>query len=668
MKYFGVVVALLPRVALAQAALDPNEHGHGHVHPHPHEPGDHHHHPHAHPHPDAAGHHPAEATAAGVGTQAVPAATGALTPAVAVPLAITGFSPTEGPSGTRVVVSGTGFLPSARVWMAGHPLKTESQGREQITVVIPLRAQSDVLLVRQPGYSDAKAAAPFVVVRPPLVRAFAPKAAPADARIEIYGAGFRDGDAVLFAGKALTVVETKPDRLTVIVPAGPAKDRFIVQRGALSVAAKQAFAALPPGAAITGFSPRWGAPGATVRVTGRNFAPEYPVLLAGQGQKVLGRGPEFIEFQVAPNAKSGEILVRSAHGGSARTEAIFEVARTPAISGFTPPYAPVGSRVEIRGKNFLTVDQVLLGETVLRVAGVGPGFIEVDVMEGAQTGPFVVRRGEQTARSKRVFEVLYAPEIAGFEPPSGGPGTPVTIRGRHFTGDAKVLFGSSPLKVASRGANGDTLGIVIQAGQPSARFVVVTRGGQATSTGVFEVMTYAEIAGFSPAFGPPGTRVTIKGRDFSGQDKVFLGTVPAPIVASSSTELIVTVPEGARPDRFNVESHGRLVSSKQIFRVVAPPPPLAMIMNPMSGPPGTEVILSIGRAFRPDDQIHFGGKLLPKRVLPGSMEARVRIPPDAATDHFEVVIGGGRERVRADRPFEVIGSGKPSTGPQPGIY
>ena len=76
---------------------------------------------------------------------------------------------------------------------------------------------------------------------------------------------------------------------------------------------------------------------------------------------------------------------------------------------------------------------------------------------------------------------------------------------------------------------------------------------QDTSTDeCFVVGEVPTITSFTPAYGPPGTIVTIKGTNLSGALKVTIGGVAATINSNTATKIKVTVPEGAVSGKIKV--------------------------------------------------------------------------------------------------------------------
>lgn len=86
-----------------------------------------------------------------------------------------------------------------------------------------------------------------------------------------------------------------------------------------------------------------------------------------------------------------------------------------------------------------------------------------------------------------------------------------------------------------------------------------------------EVQPPPTIIGFSPAGGAMGVTVTITGTNFSAtptSNTVKLNDLPAVVVNAQSTQLQVTVPEGARTGKFSVTVNGKTAVSSADFTVL----------------------------------------------------------------------------------------------------
>jgi hypothetical protein len=248
------------------------------------------------------------------------------------------------------------------------------------------------------------------------------------------------------------------------------------------------------------------------------------------------------------------------------------------------------------------------------------------------------------------------PVIERFEPTSGLPGAQVTIYGNNFTGDYTIWLGTTQLSVESVVSN--RIQVKIPQNAKSGHFVL--KGKHIVeSKGTFTVLEPKDpptIASFSPTSGAPGTKVTIKGTNFSVQtyeNTVMLGNVPVTVMASSPTQLKVVIPKGAVTGTFAVTvQNAGMVESADKFTLIEP---FAVeTFAPTLGGPGDTVTLA-GSGF--------GTSLKNIKVTLAGMPCSVNnmdehtievaIPQNAVTGSFQISKKGEGD-ITAAGTFTVI--------------
>jgi hypothetical protein len=128
-----------------------------------------------------------------------------------------------------------------------------------------------------------------------------------------------------------------------------------------------------------------------------------------------------------------------------------------------------------------------------------------------------------------------------------------------------VDFGGVPAASFTESSN-TVITAVVPAGASTGPIGITTPAGTFRSTGLF----YAPpvITGFSPAFGLPGTNVTLFGTNLLGARSVLFGGVPATaLTATNNGFLRVTVPAGARTGPITVVAPGGTNSSPSQFHL-----------------------------------------------------------------------------------------------------
>jgi uncharacterized repeat protein (TIGR03803 family) len=156
----------------------------------------------------------------------------------------------------------------------------------------------------------------------------------------------------------------------------------------------------------------------------------------------------------------------------------------PFVSFVSPTgFGEIGATVQILGQGFT-------GATDVSFDGVAGTFtVSLDtymtavVPTGAKTGSVTVKTPSGTLTSNTSFRVI--PVIKSFNPTSGKVGTIVQITGQSLTQTTKVAFGT---KSASFTIDSDTqVTATVPTGAKTAAITITTKGGKATSPGVFTV-------------------------------------------------------------------------------------------------------------------------------------------------------------------------------------
>ncbi len=216
-------------------------------------------------------------------------------------------------------------------------------------------------------------------------------------------------------------------------------------------------------------------------------------------------------------------------------------ANVPYITSFTPVGAcPVaGSTVLINGSGFTGATAVTFGGTSVSFGVVSDSVISV-LAAGPITGSITVT----TASGTGTFAVP-PPAITSFSPSSASPGTTVTISGKYFCGTTSVSFGG--VAVTAFTVNADSSISAIVGTGASGNLNITTAAGTSALAG-FTFIPVPVITSFSPTSGSVGTRVTIKGKNFSSlaaNDIVYFGAVQAKVISASDSIVIVSAPTGA---------------------------------------------------------------------------------------------------------------------------
>ncbi|WP_346732716.1 IPT/TIG domain-containing protein [Chloracidobacterium aggregatum] len=526
-------------------------------------------------------------------------------------ITITGFTPTSGPVGTVVSISGTGFQPDEgvstvnvgnavdnpepvvdlQVCFNDVPAAFEVVSDTQILATVPSGATTGPIKVQRDDEEFAVSSVPFVVTTasaptPPIISNFTPPAGPVGTVVSIFGTNFADVLTVRFNGVAATFSVSNTTQITATVPAGATTGPITVTTTGGTATATPNFIVTtgPTPPIISNFTPPSGPVGTVVNIFGANFANVTNVRFNGVNATFTVASPTQITATVPAGTTTGPITVTTT-GGTATATPNFIVTTGPTppiISNFTPPSGPVGTVVNIFGANFANVTNVRFNGVNATFTVASPTQITATVPAGATTGPISITGPGGTTTSSTPFVVLETPTLTGFAPTSGPVGTIVTISGSGFVQVSEVRFGGV---AATFTVNSPTqITATVPPGAATGPISIAAAGVIATSREPFVVLEAPTLTSFSPASGPVGTSVTITGTNFLNVSSVTFGDLPAPFTVTSPTQLTATVPVGAVTAPIRVITPAGSATSATSFTVVPRVPPQTIgVWRPTQG-------------------------------------------------------------------------------------
>ena len=423
---------------------------------------------------------------------------------------------------------------------------------------------------------------------------------------------------------------------------------------------------------IRALQPAEAQPGSTVTISGSGFGSNRAavrVTVSGRIVPIQSVSPSAVRFTVSPGTVSGEVIV-SIGGAQVRAPRPLQVIAPLRIIGFSPGSGGPGTEVTIRGTGFAVPPSgnrvVLTGIECPIIRGSATA-LTVRIPDRVRSGTFeIVGQGGTRARSSDAFSVSGAapppptptgqgrPVIDRFQPQAGPTGTLVRVYGRNFDSRVEVWFSgrrmnlleSQPTMMAFEVPQGARTGRITLRG----RFTVETRERFV----VREDLHPPVISSFSPAEGPPGTRVEIIGQRFgaqSFQNRVMLGGSPCIVRGASPTRLVVDVPANASSGTFTVTVRGAgEVESQNRFTVFSSLSIASMV--PTNGAELSRVTLH-GSGFVPntrDNRVTLNGRVV--RVISATdTELVFEVPRGATSGRVEITSRGNRRQARD--PFQV---------------
>jgi hypothetical protein len=339
---------------------------------------------------------------------------GWVAPASAASPTLAGFTPTHGPAGTTVVISGTFTPPVSSVTFNGvAAFGTPTATTTTVTAVVPPAATTGKIAMTDAGGSAASTTNFTVDALPaPTITSISPTCGRVGDTVTLAGTNLIGTGAVTFRpNESATFTVVSSSQVTATVPAG-AHDGTI--RVTTSAAAGGGGGATSPRfyvsntcPTIASFAPTSGSAGTSVVVTGTNFTGATAVAFNGVSATFTVNSATQITAKVPAGATTGKITVTTPSGVATSTNAFTVMVAAPAITSFSPTYGPVGSTVTVAGAN-------LTGATAVTFNGVkATGFkvnkagtqVTVTVPSRATTGKIAVTTPAGTATSTGTFTV-----------------------------------------------------------------------------------------------------------------------------------------------------------------------------------------------------------------------------------------------------------------------
>ena len=318
---------------------------------------------------------------------------------------IASFSPTSGPVGTNVTVTGTGFTGTTKVTFGGTSAAFTVLSDTSLTATVPSGAATGLIAVTTPG-GTATSANAFTVTPPaPTISAFSPTSGSVGTNVTVAGTGFTGTTKVTFGGTSAAFTVVSDTALSATVPSGAATGTIVVTTPGGTATSAGTFTVTVPAPTISSFTPTSGPVGTKVTITGTGFTGTTSVTLGGTSASFTFVSDTSLTATVPSGAATGVIVVTTP-GGTATSANPFTVTQpAPTISSFTPTSGPAGTKVTITGTGFTGTTSVAFGGATASFTVVSDTSLTAIVPAGARTGPISVTSPGGTATSSRSFRV-----------------------------------------------------------------------------------------------------------------------------------------------------------------------------------------------------------------------------------------------------------------------
>ena len=363
------------------------------------------------------------------------------------------LSPTSGPQGTSVTVTGSGFAPSSPITVnygsttVSSSSSTTSSGAFQVTFTVPASAGSQTVTATDSYGNTARAT--FGVSTPSM--SANPTSGPIGTQVTLTGNGFAPSASV-----SITFGTTKLSTSCNSTSAGGLSCTFTVPRsltGSQTVTATDSYgntasSSFTVTAPTLSLNPSTGPIGTSVTATGNGYPASASVTIAFNGAAqptspstcVIGiSGALNCSFNVPSSPAGAQRVVATDSSGNTANATFTVTAPTLSLSINS---GIVGQSVTITGNGFLASSSIALlydgtplSESIppTNAAGYFQGTLTVPA---SSAGPHTVTATD--AAGNRASQTFTVGPAASLSPGSGFVGTSVTVTGSGFTASSVV--------------------------------------------------------------------------------------------------------------------------------------------------------------------------------------------------------------------------------------
>jgi thymidylate kinase len=227
---------------------------------------------------------------------------------------VSGFTPSHGPPGTIVTITGTTFTGATVVSFNSTSATFTVNSDTKITATVPAGATTGKITVTTPSGTGISTT-DFKV--PPVVTGFSPPSGPVGATVTLTGTGFTQTTSVKFNGVVATYTVNSDTEIAATVPAGATSGYICVfTPGGHDCTGPDRFKVTPD---VISFTPTQGTVGTPVTITGTSFTGATAVTFNGTAAAFTVNSDSQITATVPVGATTGKIAVTTPSGRARRT-------------------------------------------------------------------------------------------------------------------------------------------------------------------------------------------------------------------------------------------------------------------------------------------------------------------------------------------------------------
>lgn len=327
---------------------------------------------------------------------------------------------------------------------------------------------------------------------------------------------------------------------------------------------------------IAAFTPATIKPGSELTITGDYLNLVNTVIFTDRVEVSVddftARSRKEIKLVVPAEAQTGKIAVSNGAEDPiiVYSEEVLNVT-LPAFSTIAPNPVKAGATLTITGTNLDLTKKVLLGgDKEITTFGTHTATqIVLTVPADTKDGKVVMVPASGVEVTSTADLVMVMPTVS-VTPTTVKNGGQITVTGTDLDLISEVVFGGG--KVGSIADGGTATQIVVNIPNDATEGVV-TFNTLADKSVDGPVLTFIEpvITAINPLSGKPNTNVTITGTDLDlVADVIFTGPISGTIATQTATELVVTIPVGAKTGVITLKTiNGTDVESTQSLEVLS---------------------------------------------------------------------------------------------------
>lgn len=488
---------------------------------------------------------------------------------------IESISPESGWHGEELVITGENFCPDMTVEIGGRRIPVVNRkGSRMVTVQLPSKVKSGNIRVTCFKWSVDSPSA--FKLEPPGSSIFSvrPLKGPPGTRIVVRGKRLTEKDGFYLGDARLDMEFKGPSEVELEVPRGAESGPIIHKSFGRSTRTKFVFNVIMPRPIVASFTPRHAWFGDTVSLRGRNICPNPEVFLQKEKLKILEADDTEVKVRIPRGARTGNFVVVCPNHKIMVRPALALKPPFGRIVSINPTSGPWGTWVTVDGESFSKDDVFFLGRQRLQSKFISSNEVSVQIPEKAESGRMEILSAGRRRVSDQEFEVVFlTPVVKKFAPRSGWYGDTVTLHGRHFCMNPRVVFtGGNVTAEVERRIGDNTLEVTVPEGAQTGALAVECHGRMSRSSRFFVLSPpLAHVTGVKPDRGPWETWISVKGRNFTKDTIFYLGETRLKMSYTSPESVRVFIPRGAKSGLIYVESFGQRRDTSYTYVVRKPP-------------------------------------------------------------------------------------------------